>query len=137
VASECDRFGRYLTGASTPSYVREWYEDGVTRFSDRFAPRSRLDGVLLAMSTWPWLPLRAVDMAARFLQPGGTVRRRLVFLTAVLENAPETFERYEAPDTGSPVRFFVGLAGRGIVSALALIVGLFFVGLARLAGVGR
>lgn len=137
MATECDRFGRYLIGASPPVYVHQWYEDGLARFSDRFAPRSRMDRVLLTMSGRSWLPVRAVDVTARFLAPGGAVRRRLVFLTAVLENSPDSFERYEAPDVRSRTGFFAGLVGRGLVSGLALVVGLLVAGATYAGGGGR
>lgn len=134
MATECDRFGRYLIGAPTPEYVRGWYEGGLSRFPDRFDARSRMDRVLLDLGCRGWMPLRAVDMAARFIAPGGALRRRLVFLTAILENSPDSFERYEAPDVGSRVGFFMGLAGRGVVSGLALVLGVAVAGLAYVLG---
>jgi hypothetical protein len=137
VSSECDRFGRYLIGASPPAYVRDWYEDGLARFPDRFTAVSRMDRVLLSMSRWLWFPTRSVDMAARFIAPGGAVRRRLVFLTAVLENAPGSFEKYEIPEVRSRWGFFVGLAGRGVVSGMALVAGLIAAGIAYAGGGGR
>jgi hypothetical protein len=76
-------------------------------------------------------------MTARFLAPGGAVRRRLVFLTALLENAPGAHEAYETPGVGSRVGFFIGLAGRGIASGIALVTGLALVGVGLLAGAGR
>ncbi len=93
--------------------------------------------MLLGLSRRPWLPLRCVDMTARFLAPGGAVRRRLVFLTALLENAPGAHEAYETPGVGSRVGFFIGLAGRGIASGIALVTGLALVGVGLLAGAGR
>ncbi|MFV1986743.1 MAG: hypothetical protein ACC682_05660 [Gemmatimonadota bacterium] len=137
MAAECDRFGRYLIGAPVSRYARDWYDGGLARFPDRFAPRARADRVLLRMSVWPWFPLRAVDMTARFVAPSGAVRRRLVFLTAVLENAPDSFERYEIPGVRSRAGFFIGLAARGLLSGFALAFGLLVTAAAYLVGVGR
>lgn len=137
MSDECDRLGRYLLGVSPSSYVREWYARGIDRFPERFAPRDRLDAALLALGRTTWIPLRAVDMAARFVRPASSIRRRLVFLAAVLENAPDTWERFETPAARSIPGFAVGLAGRGVVSALALGFGLVVAGLGLLLGVGR
>jgi len=137
VATECDRFGHYLIGVRPGRYVREWYETGHEGAPDRFAPGSRLDRLLLAMSGWSWLPLRAVDITARFIAPGGAVRRKLIFLTALLENAPSTWERYETPSVRSRAAFFVGLGGRAVVSFLALLLGLVVTAAAYAAGGGR
>ena len=137
MTSESDRFTRYLVGASASPYVGEWYALGLERYPERFATRGRLDAVLLAMSGWRWLPVRSADITARFLAPGGALRRRLVYLTAILENAPESAAAYEVPTATSRASFFAGLAGRGVVSGLALLLGLAVVGLGLIAGVGR
>jgi hypothetical protein len=60
-----------------------------------------------------------------------------VFLTALLENAPESHGAYEDPTVRSRAGFFLGLAGRGIVSGVALATGLAVVGVGWLAGAGR
>ena len=137
MSTECDRFGRYLTGAPPDSYVRGWYERGHEQFPEKFAAETRLDRVLLAMSRRTWIPLRAVDVTARHLAPGSAVRRKLVFLTALFENAPGTHSEYEAPVVRSGTGFFLGLAGRGIVSGAALLAGLILVTVAMTGGAGR
>ncbi|MDX1394436.1 MAG: hypothetical protein R3195_08595 [Gemmatimonadota bacterium] len=134
---ESDRFTRYLIGAPASTYVGEWYAAGLARYPDRFATRGRLDAVLLAMSRWRWFPVRSADVTARFVAPGGALRRRLVYLTAILENAPEAAPVYEVPTARSRTAFFTGLAGRGVVSGVALLLGLVVVGLGLIAGVGR
>lgn len=136
MSDESGRFGRYLVGVRPSSYAREWYGKALAGFPERFAPRGRLDRSLLAMSRWPWLPLRCVDMAARILAPAAAVRRRLVLLTAILENAPDTRERYEIPGARSLPGFAAGLAVRGILCAAALLAGLVVAGLAVAVGAG-
>ena len=137
MTSELDRFTRYLIGAPASPYVREWYERGLERYVDPFTPEGRLDAVLLAMAAWRWLPVRAADITARFLVPGGALRRRLVFLTAILESTPETAASYEEPTVASAAAFYAGLAGRGAVSGAALALGLVAAGLGLIAGAGR
>jgi len=89
------------------------------------------------MCSWGWMPLRAIDITARVLAPGAAVRRKLVFLTAVLANAPETWDRYDTPGVESRGAFFAGLAAGGVVSALALCLGLIVTGVAYIGGGGR
>jgi hypothetical protein len=60
-----------------------------------------------------------------------------VFLTAVLENSPDSYERYDAPDARSRAAFFVGLAVHGLVSVLALIFGVLVMVAAYVGGVAR
>ena len=136
MSDEPDRFGRYLAGVRPSGYVREWYERALAGRPERFAARGRLDRSLLAMSRWRWLPLRCVDMTARIVAPAAAVRRRLVLLTAILENAPESCGRYEVPGARSLAGFAAGLAGRGLVCAIALLAGLVVTGFALAVGAG-
>lgn len=136
MSDECHRFTRYLCGVRPSRYVREWYEAGHARSPGRFAPEGRLDRLLLTLSGLRWVPLTSLDMTARVIAPGAAVRRKLVFLTAILENAPETWERYETPSVRSPAAFYAGLAWRGLVIASALATGLVVVGLSYAAGIG-
>jgi len=133
---ECDRFARYLIGEPPRPYVRDWYVKGHAVGPGRFAPDGGLDATLLSLSAWRGVPLRALDMTGRVLAPGGALRRKLVLLVAILECAPGSAERFEAPDHGSPAGFFLALAGRGLVSVAALALGLAVVAVARLGGVG-
>lgn len=134
---ECNRLGRYLIGEAPSPYVRAWYVKGHASRPERFAPVPGVDATLLALSAWRPVPLRAVDMTARLLAPGGALRRKLVLLVGILECVPGSAERFEAPDHGSPATFFVALAGRGIVSAAALALGLVLAAVATASGLGR
>ena len=117
--------------------MRGWYERCHEEFPEKFAPTTRLDRVLLAMSRRSWVPLRSVDVTARHLAPGAAVRRKLVFLTALLENAPEEHGAYELPNVRSKAGFFLGLAGRALVSGSALVAGLVLVAAEMASGTGR
>lgn len=134
---ECDRLGRYLTGELPSPYIRGWYVKGHASHPERFVPAPGVDATLLALSAWRPVPLRALDMTARLLAPGGALRRKLILLVGILECVPGSAERFEAPDHGSPVPFFVALAGRGLVSAAALGLGLALTAVATASGLGR
>lgn len=134
---ECDRLGRYLIGESPSRYVRDWYVKGHASCPERFVPAAGVDATLLALSAWRPVPLRALDMTARLLAPRGALRRKLVLLVGILECVPASAERFEAPDHGSPIPFLVALAGRGIVSAAALGLGLVLTAVATASGLGR
>ncbi len=126
--NECVRFCRYLTGRAADPYVSEWYARARTARPAMFEPRAPFDGTLLAAASLRWLPLRCVDMVARFLAPGSAVRRRLVLVAAILENAPATYETFESPDTDSPAGFFLRMVPRGFASVGALGLGALVIG---------
>ncbi len=126
--NECVRFCRYLTGRAADPYVSEWYARARTARPAMFEPRAPFDGTLLAAASLRWLPLRCVDMVARFLAPGSAVRRRLVLVAAILENAPATYETFESPDTDSPAGFFLRMVPRGVASVGALGLGALVIG---------
>lgn len=125
---ECVRFCRYLTGRAADPYVSEWYARARTARPAMFEPRAPFDGTLLAAARLRWLPLRCVDMVARFLAPGSAVRRRLVLVAAILENAPATYETFESPDTDSPAGFILRMLPRGCASVGALGLGALVIG---------
>lgn len=134
--AECERLARYLIGRSAPARVRDRYARGHEAAPGRFAPRPGVDATILALATSGRVPLRALDVTARFLAPGGALRRKLVLLAGLLECVPETAAAFEVPDHPSPTRFLAGLAGRGAVTAAALALGVVATAIARLAGVG-
>lgn len=119
--AECARMCRYLTGGSPSSYVVEQYVHGLSARPEWFAPRSPFDRTLEAAAGG--LPLRAVDACSRFLSPGSVVRRKLVFLLAILENSPPTCDAFEAPDVSGPFGFFLHMLPKGALTAAALLLG--------------
>jgi hypothetical protein len=119
--AECERMCRYLIGKTPAPYVVEHYVRGHAVRPEWFAPRSAFDRTLEAAARG--LPLRVVDACSRFLAPGSVVRRKLVFLLAILENSWPTCEAYETPDVSRPFEFYVRMIPRGVLLMGALLVG--------------
>lgn len=119
--AECERMSRYLTGRAPPSYVVEHYVRGHAARPEWFTPRSAFDRTLQVAARG--LPLRVVDACSRFVTPGSVVRRKLVFLLAILENSRSTCDAFETPDVSSPFGFYLRMVPRGILLLCALLVG--------------
>jgi hypothetical protein len=60
------------------------------------------------------------DAYARFARPGGTLRRKLVLLAAILECAPNTWRAFEPPPPASAAVVTARVAWRGAVFVLVL-----------------
>jgi hypothetical protein len=119
--AECERMCRYLIGGAPRSYVVEHYVRGHAVRPEWFAPRSAFDHTLEVAARV--LPLRVVDACSRFAASGSVVRRKLVFLLAILENSSPTCDAYETPDVSRPSEFYLRLIPRGILLLGALLVG--------------
>jgi hypothetical protein len=120
--TECERMCRYLSGSAPRSYVIDQYVQGHAARPDWFATRSGLDRTLEVAARG--LPLRVIDTCSRFVAPGSVVRRKLVFLLAILENSPPTCDGFEAPDVSSPLEFYLRMIPRGILLVGALLIGI-------------
>jgi hypothetical protein len=118
---ECERMSRYLVGEAPREYVIERYIDGHAARPEWFEPRSGLDGTLSSVART--LPLGIVDAVSRFASPGSVLRRKLVFLLAILENTPPTCESFEAPDVSGRVGFYLQMIPRGVGLVGALLLG--------------
>ena len=119
--AECERMCRYLIGSAPRSYVIECYVRGHAARPEWFVPRSPLDRTLAAAARS--LPLRVVDAGSRFVAPGSVVRRKLVFLLAIVENAPPTCDAFETPNVSNPPEFYVRMVPRSILLVGALLIG--------------
>ncbi|MGH7539964.1 MAG: hypothetical protein ACRELC_03090 [Gemmatimonadota bacterium] len=122
VRREGARLYRYLAGGTPDPYVLERYVAAHRARPDLFEPSGGLDRTLAYAASHRCLPLHALDASGRFLAPGSTLRRKLVLLTAIMECAPATCDRFELPDAGSRAAFFARavLRGIGMVAALGL-----------------
>ncbi len=131
---ECERLGRYLTGRRPEPQLCERYARDVMRHARRFEPDSELDRTLSALASLPLVPLRALDIGARFLCPSASIRRRLVFAAALLESTPSGAEAYERPTVRSAGGLALALAPRLLASGAALLLGVVLVGAAWAGG---
>lgn len=119
--AECERMCRYLIGSAPSSYIVEQYARGLSAHPEWFAARSPFDRTLDAAART--FPIRVADACSRFLSPGSVVRRKLVFLLAILENSPNTCDAFETPDVSSPLGFYLRMIPRGLLLLGALIMG--------------
>jgi len=128
--AECSLLCRHLIGQEPGDYLREKYR--AAHRPGAFGPaRGGPDPLLAAARRGP-LFTRLVDAWSALLDRGGTFRRKLVLLVALLESTGETAARVDTPDRGSPAGFFAGMALRGLGFAVTFAVALVAVPVLRL-----
>lgn len=93
---ECRVFSRFLIGREPSAYIADKYVSGHASWPD--APRGdALDRTLLAFaSTAPWMTGVADTYAALARRPA-VLRRKLILLLAILENAADTHTACDTP----------------------------------------
>ncbi len=117
---ECEILCRHLIGRPPPETVRARYDEGSDRlFSDPAAPGALAFAFALEH---PWA-LGPLDACAALWAPASLVRRKLLFVLALLETTPELAGWFEA--RAQPFSLAVlELAALGACFALSLAVGL-------------
>ncbi len=116
---ECLIFGRYLIGAAPGPEVLAKYRHYHAALAERLTERpGRFDGFLLAAARWWPQP---ADAYARFFQPRGLLRKKLVLLLAILESCHPSNRRVDAVDACGGFRLVV----RAMLSVLLFGVSLF------------
>jgi len=123
---ECRVFTHYLAGREPTAFVVAKYRaahqartlDGpATRFDARLVTVARVHPVL----AW------AVDAAARFVAPRGSLRKKLVLLLAILETCPPFYVDLERLEEGRAGRQLAGVALRIVAFVPVLVAGLIVV----------
>ncbi len=134
-ALECEALTRYLVGSRPSAYVLECYRR--LRPSAAVPGGATVDRALDSAVRLGAFPARVADAYARFFRPTGSLRRRLTLMLAILENAPDSYDRIGAGTRGS----YPGVAARvGLAmatSGVALLLGLLIFGPIHLATGGR
>jgi NADH dehydrogenase len=120
--AECETFCRYLIGSAPGEYVKRKYREA--HAPGRRGPRREAADPLTAMARRGPGFTRLADAWSAVLSRGGTFRRKLVLLLAVLESTGETSGSVDRPDPGSAAGFFVGVALRAAGFALTVAVSL-------------
>ena len=137
-SSELEREGRvltrYLIGRDPDGYILRKYADGHGAMPGTGNPADGLDRVLLATAVRGPVLARIADAYARIFRPRGTLRRKLILLVAVLENAPATHRSFTAGADGRRAAALLRIAGALGAFALALGAGLILFGPRHLAG---
>jgi NADH dehydrogenase len=106
LAEEADTLCRHLTGQAPSEYVRRKYvEAHVVGVGPDRGPS--FDDTLVAFARRGPNRARLADAYAAVFSRGGTLRRKLVLLLAILESTGETSKIVDAPDEGSASRFIL------------------------------
>ena len=132
LALECERLTKYLIDTSPSDRVRTAYVRA-HRLGVVAPPTgvSRQDRTSLGWAERGGIWLKMADLNARFFQPGGYLRRKLVLLLALLETDTSGRTRADKPSGGGPVVLFFRLAAWGIVAAVLLVTSLAVLGASR------
>jgi len=124
---ECRTFTRYLCGMEASDYVLHQYARGLASAAFRDGPPvTSLDLALEAFARRGVATSALADTWARFVAPGGRLRRRLVLLLSILETGPAA-AAFEPPAAGR-ARAFIELALLAMRFALLLPATLLIVG---------
>jgi hypothetical protein len=126
---ECNRFCRLLTGVQPTQYVADKYVAAhVAQVSLRDPASDPVEHMLLEAARSGDLALRCADMYARFFRPGGLLRRKLVLLLAICENAPSMHERVDRAHAQSALRAWLHIVAIMLSSAGILLLALLYFG---------
>lgn len=126
VRQRCRALTRHLIGRDPSDYVIERFSRGLRSPAfNRGLSRGAADLVLDRFARLGHPGLSLADAYARLFAPAGAFRRTLVLLVAILESAPDTFDRFEPPAAGR-LRAWSALFASGLrfaaVAAIATIV---------------
>jgi len=124
--------GKYLLGVTPTPKVTAAYADLQLR-SRIGDPVDRFDLLLLRWALLGSLPARGADLYARILRPNAWLRRKLIFLLALVEVHGSDAHILRTPGSSGPLVFFAEAVLRGILSVMALALSLPILGLSHLA----
>ena len=130
--NECALFVRHLASLPPSSYVTAKY---VAAHAQELVERpagDALDALLVRVAARGRAYAAVADAYSRFTRPGGTLRRKLVLLAAIMESAPATYHAFEPPP---PTRasFTIGrIALHGAMFGFVLIASVVVLGPAHL-----
>ena len=124
---ECSAFCAYLVGREASEYIRRRYCEAHHRTDlvhqdysnsfDRFIIRFGQRGILCT---------RMADVYTRWFYRRSALRSKLLILMAILECSKSTYSLFEASQSHSKARFWLGLMVQGIRWILCLIASFAF-----------
>jgi len=121
--------GEYLLGVTPTPKVTAAYANLRARIG---GPVDRFDLILLRWALLGSLPARGADLYARILRPNAWLRRKLIFLLALVEVHGSDAPILGTPASSGPLSFFAGAVLRGLLSIMALAVSFPILGLSHL-----
>lgn len=134
---ECRTFAKHLADCEVSDYLLDAYRRAHMEGGPFFGDRSTAEDRLLAASRRGGWRLSTADAFSRIFDPTGILRRKLVFVMALIENSPDGAHRFNLPESRGPVFGIVGIAAWGMRFAFLLAVGTLVYGSQILAGDNR
>jgi len=123
ISAECQVYSRYLTGMPADDYIGRKYIEafqngGVLNIESPVY----FDQLLLRLAVIHPFITHAVDIYSRFFRSDSVVRKRLVFLLALLESWGPTASYLDKPGVGGKVGFIIGMIFRVLLMILLLLI---------------
>jgi len=129
LARECAVFARYLAGVEATPYLVNAYARGHAQMPAwRAGPPDRAERFLLAVARVHPTFTRIADGYARHVRPTGLLRQKLVLACAILESSPPAHDWLNTARTGSLPLTVLRIAGTGVASVLATLLGFLLLG---------
>jgi len=121
VELECEVYSRYLTGQLTDHYVLAKYLEAV-KLGGCLAELivTPFDRFLARLSVVHPVLTRSVDGFCRFFYRAAPIRKKLIFLLAVMETRGTTADKFDQVDVKPRVRIFLDLVVQSTISGLLI-----------------
>ncbi len=118
---ECRTFTRYLCGRDPDDYVERKYVEGDAVVLAGASPVLAIDAQLTRFAAGGRVRARIADAYARIFRPHGLLRRKLIFLFAILENSKGFYGDFTAGGNSSLVVALarIGMSVAAFMLALA------------------
>ena len=126
--AECRALSRYLVGIPATDRLQRDYAAFCRARAGKRPLRGAFDHLSLALLAVGPLAVGLVDAYVSRMQRGGPAFERLVGMLALLECLPEGSAVLDRPDRGGAAWIVTRLAGRALLDALALGVGILLLG---------
>lgn len=136
LARECEVFTRHLIGRRPTGYVVSKYvEFHRLPVAAQVVPSGTVDRALLAFAVLHPCLTQIADAFGRFFVPGGSLRKKLVLLLALLETSAPSCEQTDLVPSGlrsmQAVRLVLAVLGAGFALLLGCVILLPWLVLAR------
>lgn len=122
---EADCFSRLLCGAAAPPDAIEAYIDAHGHL-DALRSANAFQGKLVRHASRGVFSARMADGYARFFDPRGPLRHKLVLMLAILESMPPTHRLLDAPVGGALLGAAVHLVLNGLRAVFCIVLGVLF-----------
>ena len=128
IVVECQVYSRYLIGMPADDYIKRKYaeafqQDGVLNIESPVY----IDQILLRLAIIHPFITHAVDIYSRFFRSDSIVRKRLVFLLALLESWGPTAIYLDKPGVGGKAGFIIGMVFRVLLMMVLLLIMTIFI----------